>query len=165
MDFITLTWLFVVATAVHNAEEALWLPAWSRTAGRWHGAVGATEFRFAVAVLTVLAAFSAWLAAMQGKESLGTYLVSGYALAMTLNAIFPHFLATFALRRYMPGTATGMFLNLPIGVALLTQAMSEGYIDAAAFLRFGPLVVIGLLASIPLLFGIGRGMAELNGRD
>ncbi len=159
MTFIALTWLSVLATAVHNAEEALWLPAWSRTAGRWHRAVGATEFRFSVAVLTILAVISAWLATVQGKESLGSYLVAGYALAMALNAIFPHLLASLALRRYRPGTATGMLFNLPIGAALLARAFGEGYIDASAFLRFGPLVVAGLLASIPLLFWIGRRMS------
>ena len=29
-------WLFPAAITVHNLEEAIWLPAWSRTAGRWH---------------------------------------------------------------------------------------------------------------------------------
>lgn len=156
MDFVALSWLFVIATAAHNAEEAIWLPAWSRTAGRWRRAVGATEFRFAVAVLTALAIISAWLATMQGKESMGAYLMASYALAMALNAIFPHLLASLALRCYMPGTATGMLVNLPIGVALLTRALREGYIEASAFLKFGPLIVIGVVASIPLLFRIGR---------
>jgi hypothetical protein len=47
--------LFPVAITVHNLDEAVWLPAWSRTAGRWHVGVGAFEFRLAVAVLTALA--------------------------------------------------------------------------------------------------------------
>ena len=48
-------WLFPAAITVHNLEEAIWLPGWSRTAGEWHAGVGAFEFRFAVAVLTALA--------------------------------------------------------------------------------------------------------------
>jgi len=79
-----------VAVAAHNLEEAIWLPKWSQSAGKWHPKVSAVEFRFAVAVLTILAAIAAILANLQGKGSIGAYLVSGYALAMLLNVIFPH---------------------------------------------------------------------------
>jgi len=47
-------WLFPVAFALHNAEEALFLPLWSQTAGTYHKPVGRFEFRFAVATLTIL---------------------------------------------------------------------------------------------------------------
>ena len=55
MDFVLLSGLFALAVTLHNLEEALLLPTWSRSAGRWHHPVGAREFRFAVAVLTVFA--------------------------------------------------------------------------------------------------------------
>ena len=54
MDFIWFTWLFVFAVAVHNLEEAIWLPAWSQRAGRCYHGVGNAEFRFAVTLLTLL---------------------------------------------------------------------------------------------------------------
>jgi hypothetical protein len=35
MSFGNLEWLFPSVIALHNLEEAIWLPEWSRQAGRW----------------------------------------------------------------------------------------------------------------------------------
>lgn len=156
MEFATLAWSFVAAVTLHNIEEAIWLPSWSRSAGRWHVHVGAREFRFAVAVLTGLAAVAAYLAAVQGKQSLGAYLLCGYALAMFLNVLVPHLVASLAMRRYMPGTLTALLLNLPVTLALLYRAFQEGYIALDRFMLLGPLVVVCIAASIPILFRLGR---------
>lgn len=156
MGFVWLAWLFVLVVALHNLEEAIWLPAWSQAAGRWHYSVGNSEFRFAVVVLTLLAAGAAGLATLQGKGGLGAYLVTGYALAMLLNVLFPHLLATLVLRRYVPGTATAVLLNMPVTIALLESSIREGYIELHAFAIYGSLVVVGIVSSIPLLFWIGR---------
>jgi hypothetical protein len=131
LTFSLVTWLFTVAVAAHNAEEAIWLPAWSKTASKWHP----PEFRFATVVLTLLANLAAALAG-RGKGSAGAYLAAGYALAMLLNVLFPHLLATLALRRTMPGTVTAVLLIMPASAALLWKAISDGYVDARAF--FGP---------------------------
>jgi hypothetical protein len=56
----------------------------------------------------------------------------------------------------MPGTATAVLLNLPVTIGLLTRAFREGYIEPHAFFIFGPMVVIGIVASIRLLFWMGR---------
>jgi len=159
VSFVVLCWLFVAAVAIHNLEEAILLPAWSRTAGRWHVPVGASEFRFAVIVLTALAVIAALLASMGGKNTVGAYLIAGYALAMLLNVVFPHLIATIALRRYAPGTGTAVLLNLPTTVLLLHHAFAEGYIDAGTFAWSGPLVVVGLVVLIPVLFLLGRTVA------
>src|SRR5690606_1529477 len=117
--FETLSWLFVGAVALHNLGEAVWLSAWSRTVARWHTPISEFAFRFAVAVLTLLAAGAAWLALAQGPESLGAYIVSGYALAMLINVILPHVAATVALRSYAPGTATALILIAPVTILLI----------------------------------------------
>ncbi|TIV78605.1 MAG: HXXEE domain-containing protein [Mesorhizobium sp.] len=154
--FIILAWLFAAAVVVHNLEEAILLPAWSKRAGRWHSPVGAREFRFAVLMLAALAIGAALLAALQGQESMGAYLLSGYALAMLLNVVFPHLLATIAMRRYMPGTATALAFNLPVSVTLLHRAFEEGYISSARFALAGPAVVLAIVLLIPALFYLGR---------
>lgn len=156
MDFVLLSGLFALTVTLHNLEEALLLPRWSRSAGRWHHPVGAREFRFAVAVLTVFAYVTVYLAAVGGKESVGAYLLAGYALAMLLNVLFPHVLATLAMRRYAPGTVTALLLNLPTTVLLLHQELQEGYVHAHRLAWVGPFVVAGILAAIPVLFAIGR---------
>ncbi|NOY99322.1 MAG: HXXEE domain-containing protein [Chloroflexi bacterium] len=93
-----------------------------------------------------------------GKGSIGAYLVSGYALAMLLNVIFPHLLATLVMRRYAPGTATAIVLNLPITFMLLYQGLEANFIDISVFVYVGvgPLVVVGILFFIPGLFFMGR---------
>jgi hypothetical protein len=159
MDFNCLSWLFAIALTVHNVEEAIWLPAWSQTAGRFHHPTGAFEFRFAVTVLTVMAYIAAYLSMTGGKGSMGAYLISGYALAMLLNTVFPHLLATLAMRRYAPGTATAILLNFPITSLLLYHGFREGFIDQSEFIYLGPLVVIGILLLIPGLFFAGRRLA------
>ncbi len=156
MDFVLFSWLFTLAVTLHNLEEALLLPGWSQSAGRWHHPVGAREFRFAVAVLTVFAYLAAYLATVGGKESWGAYLVAGYALTMLLNVLFPHVLATLVMRRYAPGTVTALLLNLPITVLLLRQAIEDGYVHAHKLTWVGPLIVIAIIAAIPVLFTIGK---------
>lgn len=156
MDFVLAAWLFAGAVTVHNLEEAILLPAWSNTAGRWHAPVGVREFRFAVTLLTVLAYVAVWTTIYYGRESLAAHLLSGYALAMLLNVFVPHGLATIILRQYAPGTVTALLLNLPASILLLHQAFQEGYIHFQRFLWTGPLVVAGILVSIPLLFAVGR---------
>jgi len=156
MTFALMTWLFVVAVAAHNLEEAIWLPGWSQSAGRWHPAVTAIEFRFAVVVLTAFAAATAALANWQGKGSVGAYLVTGYALAMLLNVIFPHILATLALRRYTPGIVTAILAILPATTGLIWSAFRENFVELHRFLAVGPVLVIGILISIPLLFWLAR---------
>jgi hypothetical protein len=157
MNVILLSWLFALAITFHNAEEAWLLPAWSRTnTGRWHSSVGEGEFRFATVILTILAYLVVGLAVNSGKESVGAYLLAGYALAMLLNVLFPHVLATIFLRRYAPGTATAVLLNLPVTFLLLSTMIQESSIQLKPFLWIGPLVTVCLLGSIPLLFALGR---------
>ena len=156
MNFSLLVWLFAIAITIHNFEEAIWLPAWSKKAGFFHHPVGIFEFRFAVTVLTLLAYIMAYLSMTGGKGSIGAYLVSGYALAMLLNVIFPHLLATLVMQRYAPGTATAIVLNLPITFMLLYQGLEANFINKSVFIYVGPLVVVGILFFIPGLFFMGR---------
>jgi hypothetical protein len=156
MSLWTLAWLFTAGVLVHNTEEALYLPAWAAHAGRWHVPVGSKEFRFAVAILSAVLVGVAVLASESGPGSLAAYLLCGYVLAMVLNAVVPHLVASVATRRYMPGTATALAFNLPLGSLLLKRALAEHYIEATVFVWAGPAVALAIAASIPLLFAIGR---------
>jgi hypothetical protein len=62
MSISLLGWLFALGVVAHNAEEALFLPDWSKRAGRWHAPVRKAPFRFAVVVLSVAVLLAAWLA-------------------------------------------------------------------------------------------------------
>jgi hypothetical protein len=158
MGFAALVVAFCAAVTAHNLEEALFLPAWSKAAARFHAPVGAFEFRFAVAALTLAAYACAAMAA--AGSTLGVYLVCGYALAMAANAFVPHLAATVALRRYAPGTATGVLLNLPIGVGLIAAAASEGRIAWPTFVWAGQMTMVALVAAIRPLLALGRAWAN-----
>jgi len=75
---------------------------------------------------------------------------------MVLNVFAPHIVATVAMRTYMPGTATAVLLNLPLGCLFLGRALSENYIQLDTFAWSAPLVVLSIVASIPILFRVGR---------
>ena len=156
MSSVALGWLFTLGVLVHNFEEALYLPAWAASAGRWYRPVRAGEFRFAVGVFSALVLALTAAASVSPARSSGAYLMAGYVLAMVLNAFVPHLFATALVRRYMPGTATAVLLNLPLGWLYLRLVLLEHGIDLRVFLWSGPLTVLAFLALIPGLLALGR---------
>ncbi|OOG44106.1 hypothetical protein B0E52_08885 [Rhodanobacter sp. C06] len=153
MSLSLLGWLFALGVVAHNAEEAWLLPAWPKRPMRWR--VSPRTFRLGTLVLSLLAVLLAWLAELGGRHSPGAYLLAGYALAMVLNVVAPHVIACLATRSYAPGTATALLFNLPLGGWLIHRSLSDGAIEPAVFAWSGPLVVLGLLACVPLLFALG----------
>jgi hypothetical protein len=156
MSYRNLMWLFPIVVTLHNAEEAIWLPGWSKRAVLWRSPVTPGSFRFAVAVLTVLAFAVTGLSAISGKQTIWTYLAFGCMVVTLANVLIPHLALTVALRSYMPGVATAVALILPVLSLLVVLAIREGYVSGwkAAVYSVG---VAGLLiAIIPALFKIGK---------
>jgi hypothetical protein len=163
MPLSTLGWLFAFGVVVHNAEEAWLLPSWPRRPRfRW-AAVEAGSFRFAAAVLSMLALLAAWLAGVGGAHSLGAYFIAGYAAAMVLNVFLPHVAATVALRAYAPGTATALLCNLPLGGWLLYRSLAERQIEPSVFAVSGPLTVLGIAILGALLLWLGNRYVAVSG--
>ena len=162
MSLAALGWLFTCGVLVHNAEEALWLPAWSTRAMRWYRPVPAPVFRFAAAVLSLAFLVVTLAATLSPACSVAAYLMAGYALALLLNVLVPHALATVALRRYMPGTATAVLLNLPLSLLYLRQALAQRFIELQVFRWAGPLVVAGVLVAMPMLFALGCSVLRIR---
>ena len=156
MNFQSLEWLFPIVVTLHNVEEAIWLPGWSKRTVLWHSPVTPGSFRFTVAVLTVLAFAVTGLSAISGKQTIWTYLAFGCMVVTLANVLIPHLALTVALRSYMPGVATAVALILPVLSLLVVLAIREGYVSGwkAAVYSVG---VAGLLiAIIPALFKIGK---------
>ena len=107
--------LFLFCFSIHNIEEALWLPAWSKYAKRYHKEVTENEFRFGVIVVTAIGYLITFQYFLFSAYGISKFIYGGFILMMVINVIFPHMLATVALRRYAPGTITGLILNLPVG--------------------------------------------------
>ena len=156
MSFRILLWLFPIVVTLHNAEEAVWLPGWSKRAVLWHSPVSPGSFRFTMAVLTVLAFAVTWLSDLSGKQSVWTYLAFGYMAAVLANVLIPHLALTVALRSYMPGVATAVALNLPVLSLLVVLAIREDYVSGWKAAAYSVGVAIMLLASIQILFKTGK---------
>jgi len=156
MSLTSIGWLFTVGVLIHNTEEALRLPAWSLHTGKWYAPVDPREFRFAVVALSALLVIFALSSSFTAAGSASSYLMAGYVLAMVLNVFIPHVIATVCMWRYMPGTATALVFNLPLGLMYLSRALSENQIELHVFCWIGPIVVLGIMASIPVLFLLGR---------
>lgn len=156
MSLVALAWLFTLGVVAHNCEEAILLPAWSRTAGRWHAPVGSREFVFAVAVLSLLLVVLAAAAFSTGPKSIWAYAFTGYVFAMVANVFVPHVVGTIALRRYVPGTATALLFNLPLGGLFLQEAVAQGFVAWDTIVWVAPVTAVAIVASIPVLFAIGR---------
>ena len=156
MSLVALSWLFTFGVVMHNTEEAIFLPAWSKTAGRWHAPVGSREFIFAVTVLSLVLVALAAGAISAGSKSIWAYAFTGYAFAMVANVFVPHVVGTIALRRYVPGTGTALLLNLPLGGLFLHQAVVQGFVAWGTIAWVAPVTAVAIVASIPALFAIGR---------
>ena len=155
-DITTLAVLFPLSISLHNLEEALWLPKWSEHASRFQKPVVKNEFHFAVIVITMLAYLATGLLMFFPGQQIFTYLFAGFLGAMIFNAIFPHLVATIALRKYAPGMITGVFLMIPVCIMLLTQMVNSGTINVYEILLATIGVGIPLAVSIPVLFRVGR---------
>ena len=156
MSLAVLAWLFTLGVVAHNTEEALYLPAWSTTAGRWYAPVGTREFAFAATMLSLVLVALAAAALSAGSQSIWAYLFTGYVFTMVANVFVPHALGTIALRRYIPGTATALLLNLPLGCLFLKQALAQGFVAWGTIAWVAPLTALLIVASIPVLFAAGR---------
>jgi hypothetical protein len=156
VNLVDLSWSFTAAVILHNAEEALFLPNWSEQARRWYRPVGKGEFRFAAAVVSLAFVVLTLAASRETASAPVQYLFAGYVAAMLVNAAIPHLLLTIALRQYMPGTITAWLLVVPTGCVYLWNAVQTSAVEVRTLLWVGPLVALCLLATIPVLFLLGR---------
>jgi hypothetical protein len=149
-------WLFPVAFTLHNIEEAIWLPAFSQRAGRFHPPVARGEFLFALVPITLLGWFVTGAFALYGRQSLAGDLFYAFNLVMAVNVVFPHLAATVVLRRYCPGLITGIVFLMPSTVYLLSLGYDRGDYSLTRLLLIVPLLAAFLVGAIQLLSRIGR---------
>ncbi len=149
-------WAFPIAFAIHNIEEALWLPAFSKSAGKYHKPVGIFEFTFALSVITMLAIVITLSFCRSGKQSIAAYLFFAFNFVMLINVFFPHLAATIALRKYCPGLLTGILLLAPTTIYLLFIGHREKYFLFPTF-WFATIPFAAVMVwFIPILFKVGK---------
>jgi len=156
MSFRYLQLLFPVLVALHNAEEAIYIPRWAKPSGLWFGRVQPAVFRFVVVMLTILALVITVLSTVEGRMTLWANLTFGSMMVTLFNALVPHIAVSIAKRTLMPGVVTAAVLNLPILSYLTVLALKQGYVSAHDAVVFSILAAFLLLLIIPLLFQLGK---------
>ncbi|MBN2080313.1 MAG: HXXEE domain-containing protein [Spirochaetes bacterium] len=155
-----IVWLCALSETLHNIEEAIWLPGWSRSAGPWHPPVSPFEFRFAVAVIT-LAVYGVILYFVRRETRPARLLMGGTLVVILVNVFIPHLAATIVTARYAPGVLMGVIFNIPVTFYLLRRGLKEGEYSAAS-LALGTLACTLLAAPIMLAsFAMGRWMEQV----
>ncbi len=131
-----LVWLFVVAYAMHLAEEFFGgFPEWfAFIAGE-----PLPRDAFVIINVTALALMAAAAHAATRRESLG-WLAIAIATVVSVNGL-AHLLGSLVSAGYSPGLVTGVVLYLPLGMLALLRAWHQ---VAPAFFWRG--VVAGLAA-------------------
>lgn len=160
MPSVSLWVFFPIAITLHNLEEAVWLPKWSKHAERFYKLVESNVFYFAAIFVTILAYLSTFLAVAFPSSWLWKYIFHGFLGAMILNTIVPHLASTIILRRYSPGLVTGLFLLIPVNSIILYQSVVVGYIKPLDLMISILVVSLALLSVLPLFFRIGEHLAR-----
>lgn len=156
-------WIVTAAITLHNIEEVIWLPAWSQKGtDKWRRPVDASEFRFAVTVLTGLLFFIALLASIFGTTSIWNYLFAAYALGQSINILMPHLVTTIVSRKYAPGLLTGLLFVWPMSLLYLYDVFTVGQLEWGYFLLVSVIFIPIILLSIPLLFRLKRMMRRIS---
>lgn len=154
-SIISLKLLFLLGFTLHNLEEALWLPQWSKHSEKFHEPVERNQFIFAVIIITITGYLITIADILSGHtENIINYLYLGFIGMMGLNAIIPHLAATLVLKKYAPGLITGLLLNLPVSLLIIIYQIQNG-INVFYFI-IAVLVVTGsILFSLKYLFRLG----------
>jgi len=155
ITFKKLIWVLAVSETIHNLEEALWLPAWSHAAGIWHPTVGAFEFRFAVAIVTLIFYGVIYYFSTHENEP-ARYMMGGALVIILIDVFVPHVLATVILGRYAPGVVSGVLLNVPVCAYLLRRGLNEGIFNSRMLLLGALGFAAVMIPLLPVSFALGK---------
>jgi len=108
--------IFLLGFTLHNIEEALWLPKWSKNAENFHKSVEPNQFIFAVIVVTIFGYIITGIDILFGyPDNFFNYLYLGFVGMMGMNAILPYFVVRKKLVRI--GVLSNVF-GLPFPATL-----------------------------------------------
>ena len=156
-------WLVPVFLALHNAEEALFVPRYlpfvlSRLPPGGQALVAPLttgQVWAALAVVTASAFLVTWWADRHPESPLALWLVLLISATVLLNAIWHAAAAIVLFGGYAPGLGTALLLNLPLSIYLLRRAAAEGWLSRGArwallpgaIILHGPLLAALLVAT------------------
>jgi hypothetical protein len=155
MSFRRMQRLFPLVVALHNGEEAFFMPKWvsaHHSQLPLHPRAGTILFGL---LLLTLAAFAVTnLSVQKGEQSVWAYLLFGSTAAMLMNVFVPHIPATLFFHQYTPGVLTAALINLPFMSLLMIQAVRDHWVSGMRALRYALLVPFAIGGSILVSFTV-----------
>lgn len=156
--------LFGVGIALHNLEEAVYLPGWFRS----HVKLLFEPDQRIYWVLTSLVSVAIWIpivgVCVAPENTRFQTVLSGFALLMVINVVVPHLALSLIKHSYSPGTGTAILFNLPLGVLLIREQMSAGATSHASLWRDAALYALLLAAgTLGCLYGAHAVLAWRKG--
>jgi hypothetical protein len=153
--------LFGIGVTLHNLEEAMFLVDWTRS----HIKLWFDPNPKIYWVLTSLFSVVTWIpvvgVCVSKEGSSFQSALSGFALVMAINAVLPHLVISLVKHSYSPGTGTGMLFNLPFGVLLIHEQLSDGAIPPVEVWRAAVLYALVLaVAAFGTLYGAHAILAD-----
>jgi len=148
---IALKLIFLLGFTIHNLEESIWLPEWSKHAKKFHEPVERNQFIFAVIIVTIIGYLVTVAEIIDNTPgSVFSYIYLGFIGMMGLNTILPHLAATILLKKYAPGLITALLLNLPLSIIIIARYLTAGinvYFLIIAILTF-TVITLSLLKTL-----------------
>lgn len=138
--------LFPFALTLHNLEELLFLPQWTRQNSA-PLTLSTPSFTSTIFLITLLAYLLWGLLFFKRFRHKAEQLLMGYVGAMFLNIFFPHLLGSLLYGEILPGTATALLCILPTSLYLFkstTQSFRTVVIKTGEVSLF--LIVLIMLA-------------------
>lgn len=146
--------LFGVGVTLHNLEEALYLPGWSRSNLRLLFEPDQRIYWVATSLVSLVVWVPIVGVCVSPEGSDFQTVLSGFALLMAVNAFVPHLALSLVKRSYSPGTGTGVLFNLPLGVLLIRGQLSAATTSHAEIWRGAILYALSLAVSaLACLYG------------
>jgi hypothetical protein len=144
--------LFGIGVTVHNLEEAMFLVKWTRS----HLKLWFEPNPQIYWALTSLVSVVIWIpivgVCVSNESTRFQTALSGFALAMAINAVWPHFALSLVKHSYSPGAGTGLLFNLPLGVLLIHEQLNAHVTSSVDFWRgatqYALLLAIGAFGSL-----------------
>ena len=157
MSFQRALWLIPAAILVHNAEE---YPKMVSYAKRRCWEISETQWRVALAIMTLAPTLMTAISALAPKESRRSRLALTIPFALSLNAL-DHLRQTIWYRDYSPGTATGIGINIPVSLYIYRRALREKRLSTGslALIAGAGLVIFGVM--LPVSHETGKLAAKL----
>jgi len=153
-----LLWLIPVVVAIHNLEEALFMPRFLQARnGSIPGplqtllpAISYKQFLTSLIIVTAIPYMIASFGRLKRRDGRGVPLLLGVQVVMLIN-VFAHITMAILVNGYAPGLATALLLNLPFSIYLLRRAYKEEWMEGRAMVMLFPIGLLIHAVGLPAL--------------